>query len=325
MVLRRREGVGGDVLASLPPRRESKLSEFPGHLGHQEPHGGPDTPRALKGVRFSVHPRRVSRESPKALPAPVDSPGRVLVAVEPQAAGGTERGPHRATLLDARPTAATVLRGGGGGSHHPVRPGTRCRVGTGGAQLRPSGLADARGQGRGPHHGGDPQVFQSDRIIGPYQPEGPRVVTGAPLPPDVLVLWGQAVPGRGAPLAAPLAAREPVLRVGECLRRPGVVAWMRDGFALRGEKNPRHSNIYAPLLARWGEWLGWHLRAGAGAVPAVGRVGDGEGLDDTHQRAAPADREAAPLGEDPVPVLQLGAVAERLVAERRIGQRLVAI
>src|SRR5262245_60539164 len=207
MVLRRREGVGGDVLASLPPRRESKLSEFPGHLGHQEPHGGPDTPRALKGVGFSVHPRRVSRESPKALPAPVDSPGRVLVAVEPQAAGGTERGPHRATLLDARPTAATVLRGGGGGPHHPLRPGTRRRA-----------FADAGGRGRGPHHGGAPQGFQGDRIIGPSQPEGPRVVTGAPLAPDVLVLWGQAVPGRGAPLAAPLAAREPVLRVGECLR-----------------------------------------------------------------------------------------------------------
>jgi aryl-alcohol dehydrogenase-like predicted oxidoreductase len=47
-----------------------------------------DTPHGLKPGGFSVRPRRQPRESPKALPEPLDVSGRVLVSVRDIAALG---------------------------------------------------------------------------------------------------------------------------------------------------------------------------------------------------------------------------------------------
>ena len=59
----------------------------------------------LPGDWFSVHPGRHPRESPKALPAPLDVVRRVLVAVHDQPAGGADVGAHAEALVDAFATA----------------------------------------------------------------------------------------------------------------------------------------------------------------------------------------------------------------------------
>src|SRR5258708_30113194 len=76
-----------------------------------------DTPQGLTPHGFSVRPRRQPRESPQALPAPVDSPGRVLVSIEHASAVGADLGAHRPAVLAAFPTPAPVLAGG-----RPVKP-----------------------------------------------------------------------------------------------------------------------------------------------------------------------------------------------------------
>src|SRR5258708_39285088 len=76
-----------------------------------------DTPQGLTPHGFSVRPRRQPRESPQALPAPVDSPGRVLVSIEHASAVGADLGAHRPAVLAAFPTPAPVLAGG-----RPVQP-----------------------------------------------------------------------------------------------------------------------------------------------------------------------------------------------------------
>src|SRR5260221_13479596 len=69
-----------------------------------------DTPPALKGGGFSVHRPSQRQDSPKALSAPLDVSGRVLVAVEYQSAVRADVRAHRERLVDALPTPATVLR-----------------------------------------------------------------------------------------------------------------------------------------------------------------------------------------------------------------------
>jgi hypothetical protein len=49
---------------------------------------------SLKGRGFSVHRPRQRRDSPKALSAPLDISGRVLVAVQDQSAVRTDMGAH---------------------------------------------------------------------------------------------------------------------------------------------------------------------------------------------------------------------------------------
>src|SRR5260370_696080 len=71
----------------------------------------PDTPPGLKPHGFSVHRPHQRRDSPKALSAPLDVSRRVLVAVQNQPAVRTDVGAHRERLVDALPTARTILRG----------------------------------------------------------------------------------------------------------------------------------------------------------------------------------------------------------------------
>src|SRR5260221_13041065 len=81
----------------------------------------PDTPHGLKPGGFSVHHPRQRRDSPKALSAPLDISGHVLIAVQYQSAGRTDMGAHPEALLDTRPPAATVLRGlGRADSYHSL-------------------------------------------------------------------------------------------------------------------------------------------------------------------------------------------------------------
>src|SRR5258708_23386690 len=66
-----------------------------------------DTLPGLKPHGFSVHPRRHFRESPKALPAPLDVSGRVLIPVQARAAVRARVPAHGKALVDdhAAPSA----------------------------------------------------------------------------------------------------------------------------------------------------------------------------------------------------------------------------
>src|SRR5215831_2664683 len=61
--------------------------------------------RSLKSGGFSVQRRRHPRDSSKGLPGPLDVAGRVLVAVQDEAAVPADVGTHREALVDACPTA----------------------------------------------------------------------------------------------------------------------------------------------------------------------------------------------------------------------------
>src|SRR5262249_35093560 len=91
-------------------RASHRLSNAWSLLTIDPPGESSDTPHRLKAGRFSVHPGRHPLESPKALPAPLNVSGRVLIAVEHQPTGGADVGAHAQALLDARPAATTVLR-----------------------------------------------------------------------------------------------------------------------------------------------------------------------------------------------------------------------
>ena len=67
-----------------------------------------------KAGGFSVHRRSLRHDSAKGLPGPLDIPRRVLVSIEHEATLGTDMGAHAQRFGNARPTAATVLRGVGG-------------------------------------------------------------------------------------------------------------------------------------------------------------------------------------------------------------------
>src|SRR5258707_9512252 len=70
-----------------------------------------DTPHGLKPDGFSVHRPSQRRDSPKALSAPLDVSGCVLIAVHNQPTVGADMGTHAEALVYAFPTAATVLTG----------------------------------------------------------------------------------------------------------------------------------------------------------------------------------------------------------------------
>ena len=104
-----------------------------------------DTPHRLKPDGCSLQHARWSHRSTMGLPSPQDIPGRVLVAVQHQPAGGTDMRAHAEALRDARPTPATVLAGRGRFHQHHALAGPCCLAGEDGAELRPVRITDALG------------------------------------------------------------------------------------------------------------------------------------------------------------------------------------
>src|SRR5258707_1996941 len=108
----------------------------------------PDTPHGLQPGGFSVHHPRQRRDSPKALSAPLDVSGRVLIAVQHQSAVCTDMGAHREALLDTLPTAATVLRGIRRMDCFHSLAGPCCLAGQDGQEVAPAGALNAFVQAR---------------------------------------------------------------------------------------------------------------------------------------------------------------------------------
>jgi len=117
-----------------------------------------DTPPPKSGT-FSVPHVGFSHGSLKGPPAPEHVPGRIFVAVQHQSTEGTDKGAHTHALLDAYPTAATLLAGVPRRGGHHMLPDARRLGGKEGAELAPAGIPDALGQGVVAYQVGDPQVF----------------------------------------------------------------------------------------------------------------------------------------------------------------------
>src|SRR5262249_18761319 len=159
--------------------------------------------------------RRHPRESPKGLPGPLEVPGRVLVAVQEEAAGRAEMGTHAQALGHPLATAAAVLAGVLRGDRDDPTPGAGCRGFQDGAERRPAGIAAALGEVAVPHQSGDPQIFERDAVVGAQQTQRRLLVEVAPLPLDRLVRLGEPTHRRAAPMAPLLAAGDAPLRLLE--------------------------------------------------------------------------------------------------------------
>src|SRR5262245_25713817 len=275
-----------------------------------------DTPHGLTPGGCSVHPRREPRASPQALPAPVHGPRRVLVRVQHQATGGTDRGAPRAPRLDTHAASAALLAGAGGVHHPHVLPGALCLVGKGGTDLLPAGIPDALGQRAGASQVGDPPLCEREGILGAQQRARCLVREGAPLPAHLLVPRGDRHPRLLAARAPRLAPRPALLRRGEVVLRLWVVPGILHPLPRWRDEKYLQPPLSTRLLARRREGLGEPLRAGAGDVPAVGRLGDGAPLNGPHEQAAPAPRATAHLGEHQEARVHAGPVALRVGGER---------
>ena len=89
-----REELDGILLQLIETRRNAPQNQTHDVLSLivHTPNEHADTPHALKGDGFSVRRPSYCRDSPKALPEPLDVSGRVLVAVQDQPTGWCRHG-----------------------------------------------------------------------------------------------------------------------------------------------------------------------------------------------------------------------------------------
>src|SRR5258707_15624339 len=100
-------------------------------------------------------------------------------------------GAHAQRFGYARPTRATVLAGVRWRDRHDPTPGPCCLGFEEAAELRPAGIAEALAERAVPYQVGDPQVFEVERVVRAHEGERHLVVEVAPLPPDVLMGFGE--------------------------------------------------------------------------------------------------------------------------------------
>ena len=92
---------------------------------------------------FSVRPRRLSHESPKGLPGPLDVQRSVFVTVQYEATGGTDMGAHAQSLRHTLATPAAILAGVVGGNRDDSPPSICCFGVEDSPKLRPTRIVDA--------------------------------------------------------------------------------------------------------------------------------------------------------------------------------------
>src|SRR5260221_12241584 len=299
-----------------------------------------DTPLALKGGGFSVHRPSQRQDSPKALSAPLDVSGRVLVAVEDQSAVRADVRAHRERLVDALPTPATVLRSERRTDRFRSLTGACCLVREDREKVASSGVLNACIEARllaGPvleiatiplpvwlgcrttAQVGRLDRLEIDRVVLTYQGECHLMMEVGTLPPHVLLLLGEQ-------LDRLLAAGAPLLPLGysplgflQLALRFAIVARVGDRFALSGDEKHLQPDINARLLPSEGQRLRGDVGTGEGDVPAIRLLGDRDRLGRPFKGAGPPSRNASDLAQDEIAVIQADAVAildkcERMVA-----------
>jgi hypothetical protein len=182
-----------------------------------------------------------------------------------------------------------------------------------GQKRAPPSIADALGQVVVPHHVGELQVFVRDYVVRLDQLAGcsvmevtalvAAVLVAAVLVAAVLLGFRQERHRVASTVAPPLAPRHPALT----LRQIGLGAPLRAGgentrpIASCGERlNPQ---VYPGLLARYGQWLNWHVSAGDGDIPPVRFTPTGDGLGRSLNRAGPVDADTPDLRQDKEAIL----------------------
>ena len=103
----------------------------------------PDTPHGLQPDGFSVQRPRHRRDSPKALSAPVDVAGRVLLSIEDESTVGADGRAYGERLREALATAAPVLRRAGWMDRFHSLAGPGCRAREDRQEVAPSGVVQA--------------------------------------------------------------------------------------------------------------------------------------------------------------------------------------
>jgi hypothetical protein len=98
----------------------------------------------------SVHHGGYRHRSQTARPGPSHVPGRVLVAVQDQAAGVTDVDTHAHVFGHAPSTPGAILTGIRWGDRFHALAGTCCRARENGEETTPSGVSDARSEARFP-------------------------------------------------------------------------------------------------------------------------------------------------------------------------------
>jgi hypothetical protein len=251
---------------------------------------------------FSVHRRSQRHDSPTGLPGPLeacglDVPGRVLIAVEHEAAVCTDRGTHTQALRYAFPTAATILRGIGGWYGDDSTPGACCLGFEDGAELRPARVTDGLGKAPIPHQVGDPQVFEIDRVVLAQQRQRGFVMEVGALALDVLMRLAELGDGFAPSLAALLAASDAAVRFDQLLLPAPIVTGILHRQPISGDEKDSQAHVNTCLVAGRRQGLRGRLGAREDGIPAVRLFADGDGLGCAFQRAAPTHRHAAYLAQ----------------------------
>src|SRR5262249_36561909 len=188
-----------------------------------------------------------------------------------------------------------------------------------GAELAPAGITDAFAEMMVPYQIGDPQDFARDDIILAHQRKRRLVVEVAPRSAHLVMVFGDQHARLLATPTALLAARQTLLGFGEAFRSSSVVTRVLHDLAVGGDEKDLQPDINARLSSGGWQGLGRYLRTGAADVPAVGLTREGDGLGRAPKGTGPAHHNAANLGQDQVPLLQLGAVAVLLIGERVVA------
>ena len=121
--------------------------------------------------------------------------------------------------------------------------------------------------------------------------------------------------------AAFLAPRDAPLRRFERAFGLAIPAGREDACAIREGREGFQSEVYACLSSSRGEWMHGNIGAGEAHIPAVRFPADRDRLGRALQRARPAHRDTANLGEDQEAVVERRAVAELLEGERVVTGR----
>jgi hypothetical protein len=266
-------------------------------------------------------PPVVRAASPKGLPGPVPSDRRVLLAVHDQPTGGADLGAHAQALLHTRPTPTALLAGVGRRDREPPTASGCGFALEEGADRRPAGIPDARGQGMVPDQRADeggPARLRGRRSR--WRGAAPAPSCGGSQPVGCARRDGRwpAAPRPCACAGSPsCGARNTPSALGERRFRRAELARVLEDHALRGDEDDLQPHVEASVLAGLGrEWLDSHLGTRDDGVPAIGFLAPRERaprarLGGAFQGTTPPHGHTATRGAHQEAVVQPGTIARR--------------
>jgi len=157
-------------------------------------------------------------------------------------------------------------------------PGACCLGFEEGTECGPAGIADALGQVTVAYQVGDPQVFESDRVVQQEQRQRGLVVKVGALPLHRLLSPLEVAYSLAAALAALLALRDAARCLLQLPLRIAVGAWVRYDCPSGGDEEDLQPHVDAGLASGSGYGRGRDIGTGEAHRVAVGLPTDGDGL-----------------------------------------------